>query len=166
MRIRIGRLKFGRLDLDGKDMTYGNRIALADIFTPQEGVTEYMQFCDAFRELHGFSARLVPLRLRIKRIYEITEGLRSWIEKEQQMLAYTPTSDEIAAGIEELGKKVGSMSTVKALAKAYGKDPDEILRWQYGKVFGILYTDLEERKFEKKYQQQINGKSRSHKYNA
>ena len=58
------------------------------------------------------------------------------------------------------------MSTIKALAKAYGKDPDEILQWQYAKVFGILYTDLEERKFEKKYQQQINGKSRSHKYNA
>ena len=59
-----------------------------------------------------------------------------------------------------------SKTDIKALAKAYGKDPDEILRWQYGKVFGILYTDLEERKFEKKYQQQINGKSRSHKYNA
>ena len=164
--IRIGRLKFGRLDLDGKDMTYGNRIALADIFSPSQGKTEYRQFCEAFKELHGYSARLVPLPLRVKRIYEITEGLRSWIEKEQQMLKYTPSSDEIAAGIEELGKKVGSMSTIKALAKAYGKDPDEILQWQYAKVFGILYTDLEERKFEKKYQQQINGKSRSHKYNA
>lgn len=164
--IRIGRLKFGRLDLDGKDMTYGNRIALADIFSPSQGKTEYAQFCEAFKELHGYSARLVPLPLRVKRIYEITEGLRGWIEKEQQMLKYTPSSDEIAAGIEELGKKVGSMSTIKALAKAYGKDPDEILSWQYAKVFGILYTDLEERKFEKKYQQQINGKSRSHKYNA
>lgn len=164
--IRIGRLKFGRLDLDGKDMTYGNRIALADIFSPSQGKTEYAKFCEAFKELHGYSARLVPLPLRVKRIYEITEGLRSWIEKEQQMLKYTPSSDEIAAGIEELGKKVGSMSTIKALAKAYGKDPDEILLWQYAKVFGILYTDLEERKFEKKYQQQINGKSRSHKYNA
>lgn len=164
--IRIGRLKFGRLDLDGKDMTYGNRIALADIFSPSQGKTEYAQFCEAFKELHGYSARLVPLPLRVKRIYEITEGLRSWIEKEQHMLKYTPSSDEIAAGIEELGKKVGSMSTIKALAKAYGKDPDEILLWQYAKVFGILYTDLEERKFEKKYQQQINGKSRSHKYNA
>ena len=164
--IRIGRLKFGRLDLDGKDMTYGNRIALADIFSPSQGKTEYAQFCESFKELHGYSARLVPLPLRVKRIYEITEGLRSWIEKEQQMLKYTPSSDEIAAGIEELGKKVGSMSTIKALAKAYGKDPDEILQWHYAKVFGILYTDLEERKFEKKYQQQINGKSRSHKYNA
>ena len=106
--IRIGRLKFGRLDLDGKDMTYGNRIALADIFAPSQGKTEYAQFCEAFKELHGYSARLVPLPLRVKRIYEITEGLRSWIEKEQQMLKYTPSSDEIAAGIEELGKKVGS----------------------------------------------------------
>lgn len=166
MRLKLGRYKFGTLDLEGADMTYGNRIALAEIFTPSPEKTEYMQFCEAFKELHGFSARLVPVRMRIRRIYEITEGLRSWIEKEQQMLKYTPSTDEVAAGIEELGKRVGSMSTIKALAKAYSKDPDEILEWQYSKVFGILYTDLEERKFEKKYQQQVNGRTRSHKFNA
>ena len=43
-------------------------------------------------------------------------------------------------------------------------DPDEILEWDYAKVFGILYTDLEERKYETKLNKRIYGRSGSHKF--
>lgn len=162
MRLKIGKYTLGKLDLDGKDLTYGQRIALAEIFAPAEGVSEYTQLCNAFKELHGFSAKLLPLKARVRRIGEIVNGLQSWIEKEQQLLDYKPSADELAAGVEELGKKVGSMSTLKAIAKAYGKDPDDVLAWEYGKVFGILFTDLEERKFEERLMKQKEKKYAEH----
>lgn len=159
----MARILLHRIDFESKDFTYGNRIALGDVFA-KEGVSEYQQMKAAFRELYGFSARLLPLGWRVKAFRHIVEGLKSWIEKEQQLLQYTPSSDELAAGVKELGEKVGNMSTIKALAKAYSKDPDEILRWDYSKVFGILYTDLEERKFETKLNKRVYGRSSAHKF--
>jgi len=55
------------------------------------------------------------------------------------------------------------MGTVKALAKAYAKDPDEIFKWKYSKVFGILYSDLEEHKFRQRYNKVIEQKYKSKK---
>lgn len=156
-------IRLHKIDFDGKDFTYGSRVALADIFG-DESKTEYQRMKGAFKELHGFSARLLPIHFRIIAFRHIAEGLQSWIDKEKTLLDYQPSADELAAGVKELGEKVGSMATIKALAKSYGKDPDEILRWEYSKVFGILYTDLEERKYEMKLQKRIYGKSQSRKY--
>ena len=88
----------------------------------------------------------------------IIEGLEFWSEQEQTLLKYEPSQEELRAGIKDFSKKVGEFSTIKALAKAYNKDPDDILKWEYGKVFGILYTDLEEFKFNKRYQKVIESK--------
>lgn len=159
----MSKIRLHRIDFESGAFTYGNRIALGDIFGNTEK-TEYMRMKDAFRELYGFSARLLPIRWRIRAFRRIAEGLKQWIDKEQQMLQYTPSSDELAAGVKELGEKVGNMSTIKALAKAYSKDPDEILGWEYGKVFGILWTDLEERKYEQKLNKRMYGRTGSHKF--
>lgn len=159
----MARIVLHKINFEGSDFTYGSRIALGDIFGAS-GVTEYGMLKNAFRELYGFSARLLPVRWRVKAFNHIIAGLTSWIEKEQKMLQYTPSSDELAAGVKELGEKVGNMATIKALAKAYSKDPDEILEWDYAKVFGILYTDLEERKYEKKLNKRIYGRTGAGKY--
>lgn len=159
----MSKIVLHRINFESRDFTYGSRIALGDIFGAS-GVTEYGMLKNAFRELYGFSARLLPVRWRVRAFNHIIAGLTSWIEKEQKMLQYTPSSDELAAGVKELGEKVGNMATIKALAKAYSKDPDEILEWDYAKVFGILYTDLEERKYETKLNKRIYGRSGSHKF--
>lgn len=159
----MARIVLHKINFEGSDFTYGSRIALGEIFG-QEDISEYQKFKAAFRELHGFSARLLPVRRRVKAFGHIIDGLKAWIDKEQQLLQYTPSSDELAAGVKELGEKVGNMATIKALAKAYSKDPDEILEWDYAKVFGILYTDLEERKYEKKLNKRIYGRTGAGKY--
>lgn len=151
-------LKLHRIDFDGADFTYGQRIALGEIFSSTD-TTEYDRMKKAFRELHGFSARWLPVGARTKAFTRIAEGLTAWVEKERELLKYDPTPDELNAGIKELGEKVGSMSTIKALAKAYGKDPDEVVGWEYSKVFGILWTDLEERKYETKLMKLANGRN-------
>lgn len=164
--IRIGKIVIGQLDLEGGEFTYGNRIALGEIFS-DENRSEYQRLGAAFRELYGYSCRVLPIRLRLRAFERIVTGMTGWVGKEQEMLHYEPSADELAAGIRELSRRVGSFSTIKALAKSYGRDPDEILQWDYAKIFGILYTDLEEHKFEEKYAKVIHERySKRHKGRA
>ncbi len=78
------------------------------------------------------------------------------------MLHYDPTAEEMQAGIEGLGERVGAMSTVQALARSFGKDPDVVLAWPDVKVFGILYVDLENNKYNTKLNKVINAKYQHH----
>lgn len=152
--IRIGNIRLGKIDWDSNDFTYGQRIELGNIFADEES-SHYSKLCRAFKVMYGFSRKVIPMRARIKRYDLILDGLKQWIEKERMLLNYTPTDDELNAGIKDLTEKVGNMSTIKQIAKTYGTDPDEVLKWAYSKVFIILYTDLEERKYETKLQKQI-----------
>lgn len=147
--IRIGKYRIGHFDWEGDCFTYGMRVELGDIFG-DEDKSEYKRLCDAFKVVFGFDRRVLPMKKRIKVFDGIAVGFSQWIDKERRLLDYTPSDEEIRAGIKDLSKKVGSMSTVKQLAKAYGTDPDTVLDWPYSKVFAILYTDLEERKYETK----------------
>lgn len=155
--IRIGRFVIGRIDIEAGEFTYGNRLALGEIFS-DESRTEYQRLKAASRELYGYSCRLLPIGLRMRALKHVSAGVFAWIQKEQILLKYQPSADELAAGIKELTKRVGNLSTVKALAKAYHRDPDEILKWSYAKVFGILFTDLEEHKFDERLTKVINAK--------
>lgn len=154
---RVGRIAIGRVSLKDGSFTYGTRIALGGIFA-DASMSEYRRLAAAFRELYGYSPRLVPPRLRHRLLKGIAEDFKAWVDREQQLLAYDPTPEEERAGIKELARKVGDFSTVKALGKAFGKDPDEVLRWEYSKVFSILFTDLEEQKYERRLSKAQNAK--------
>lgn len=147
--IKIFGKGFGTIDWESNDFTYGQRIELGEIFSEEE-TSEYYKLCKAFKVMYGYSRKWLPVRMRVRKFNGIALGLKGWIDKEREMLKYNPSSEEISAGIKELSEKVGNMSTIKQLAKAYSIDPDEVLKWSYAKVFAILYTDLEERKFEQK----------------
>ncbi len=157
--IRIGKIVVGSLDIEGGEFTYGNRIALGAILS-DESRSEYQRLKAAFRELYGYSCRLLPLGLRMRLFDRLVAGLTAWIRREEELLHYEPTAEEVAAGVGELTRRVGHFATLKALAKAYGRDPDEVLGWDYAKVFGILQTDLEEHKFEERYAKVIHDKYR------
>lgn len=155
--IRVGKIVLGQLNVAAGDFTYGNRIALGDIFQNEE-LSEYRKMASAFKEIYGYSCRLLPLRRRVRVLTAIVRDFAAWCNNEQTLLKYDPTPDELAAGINDLSKKVGSMATVHAIARKYAKDPDEILKWEYSKVFGILYTDLENTKYEQRLNKVINAK--------
>lgn len=159
--VRIGKLTIGRIDMEGGQFTYGNRIALGEIFS-DTSKDAYRKLKDAFRELYGYSPTLLPIKCRVKALDAILDGFKEWIEKEKDMLAYKPTADEEKAGIRELTQKVGSLATIDALAEKYGKDPDDILKWDYAKVFGILFTDLEKHKYHRRFDAVINAKYSRH----
>lgn len=161
LTMKIGKYRLSRIDMEAGSFTYGNRIALGQIFRDTEK-SEYQRMKAAFIELYGWSPRLLPMRLRVREMRRITAGFSGWIEKEQQLLNYEPDADQLAAGVKDLAEKVGDMGTLKAIAKAYAQDPDAVLQWEYSKVFGILFTDLEEYKFDKRYNKVIDGKYRKH----
>ena len=160
--IRIGKYVLGHLDIEAGDFTYGNRIVLGDIFRDDKR-SDYQKMRDAFIELYGWPPRLLPVGRRVKALRRMVAEFKLWLDKEQQLLAFDPEPDQLAAGIKELARKVGDMGTVKALAKAYGQDPDTVLKWDYSKVFGILFTDLEEYKYDKRFNKVLDAKySRRH----
>ena len=133
-----------------EDLTYGQRIDLGELF--ESDMTEEKKFVETFFILHknrpDFNNRK-EIKFFVEYFKEITEGILYWIEKEK-LLRYDPEPEEIRAGVYDLCNKIGNYGTIKALAKNYNCDPDDIFKWKYGKVFGILYTDLEEYKYQKR----------------
>ncbi len=157
---RFGDIVVGPLDLKGGFFTYGNRIALATIFA-DVSLTDYQKMKAAHRELYGYSCRWLPVRARTRRLDSIVEAMLYWIERERIAFDYTPTVEEQTAGIEQFNAEVGCFATIKALAKAYSKDPDEVLMWDYAKVFEILRTDLAEAKYNRRYSAVLQRKAKN-----
>lgn len=151
--------KIKEIDIKGGQLTFGQRIDLGKLMGSDE--PEINKFEKTFEILHRFKPKVTEYKKYIGYFSDIVDGLKFWSEQEATMLKYEPTPEEKQAGIKDFSQKVGEFSTIKALAKAYGKDPDEILDWKYGKVFGILYTDLEEHKFNTRYHKVIESKYNS-----
>lgn len=150
MRIREWNYKEG-------EFTYGQRIMIGQILSDQER-SWYQRLKACWKELYGWNARLLIPALRVRMFDRMTEGIRYWVDLEQKTLKYEPTTDEQRAGILELNAEVGHMGTIKALAEKFGVDPDIILTWKWGKVYGILYADLKEALFQRKLMEQAKHK--------
>lgn len=143
-----------RIDIKSGDLTYGQRIELGTIFNDPEA-DNLTRLNRTIECLHGITPTAAQLPELTGYFGEIIEGLRHWVEQENTLLKYEPSEEEIRAGIDEYSRKVGEFGTIKSLAKAYNQDPDTILGWKYSKVFGILYTDLEEYKFNKRFNKEL-----------
>lgn len=142
-----------KIDIKAGLMTFGQRIELGKIFANPE-LDELGKFEQTFICLHENKPKAKEYSKLVPYFMEIVEGIQYWAQQEATLLKYEPTAKEKKAGVKELSIKTGDLGTIKALAKNYHQDPDAILLWQYGKVFGILYTDLEEYKYQLRYQEQ------------
>lgn len=147
-----------KIDIRGGKLTYGQRIELGEILA-REGASVSEKYTAVMQCLYpDWVQTFTPAW--VAWFEEVVDGLRYWMQREATMLAYQPTAEEIAAGINNLGKKLGPMMTVMTLAEKFGKDPDEILQWEYGKVFGLLYADLEGFKYQRNYRKVIESRER------
>lgn len=142
-----------KIDIKGGKFTFNQRIELGNII--KSSGSDFDKCVKVLKCLYG---NLPAAALRLKYFEEIMDGLQYWFEQEKTLLKYDPTADEMAAGIRDYSQKVGDFGTVKSLAKAYNQDPDMILNWEYGKVFGILYTDLEEYKYNQRFNKVLESK--------
>ena len=145
-----------KIDVKAGNLTFGQRIELGKIMASDANEVE--KFEKVFMCLHNFTPKQKEYMGLVDYFKEIVLGLKFWIDTEATMLVYEPTPEEKRAGIKELTHNIGEFGTIKALAKAYSQDPDEILLWKYAKVFGILYTDLEEYNFSARYNKVIENK--------
>ena len=142
-----------KIDIKGGQMTYGQRIELGKICNKYAGSEDpnvaHNMLKEVYTCLHGKAPVINPVTIvgLLQYLHEVVEGILFWVEREQTALKYDPSPEELKAGVKDLSLKIGEFGTIKALAKTYSRDPDEVLEWKYGKVFGLLYTDLEEHKF-------------------
>lgn len=128
------------------EITYGNRIACNTWF--EKG------FVGCEEEfIKEFNLSYSDYMLYSK---YIIEALVYWIEKEKEMLSGTP--DENSDLQNRYFKHCGDYPTILRIAKDFGQDPDTVLTWKYGKVFGILYTYKCEAEYEKALYKRLNKK--------
>ena len=146
------------IDVKGGELTFGQRIGLGELFASDK--TDIEKFEETFLILHNQKPDTKEYKDILEYFTQIIEGISFWVEQESTMLKYEPTPEEIKAGIRDLSKEIGEFGTVKALAKAYNTDPDVILTWKYGKVFGILYTDLREHMYSRRFQKVLESKNK------
>jgi hypothetical protein len=146
-----------KIDIKGGKLTYGQRIDLGIIF--QASATRYETVRRVFECLHEYTPCIEDSVLLTEYFNEAADGLRYWVEQEK-LLKYEPALEEIRAGILSMFEEIGEFGTVKAIAKAYHIDPDDVLKWQYGKVFGILYTDMKELRFNRSLNKVLETKYR------
>lgn len=143
-------------------MTFGQRIELGSALSDQR-TTDKDKFKEVIRIMDGETPDLLSLSLTdvkalYKRFNEVVTEVKQWVEKEKKMLSEPPSDLEKRAGIEEYNTNVGYLGTAASLAKAYNTDPDEVLKWEYSKVFGLLYVSLEEYRYRKRYQKLLEDK--------
>lgn len=156
-RIKVGLFKsIQKIDVKSGRLSFGQRIELGKIISSdKDDITTLIEVINC---LHDFRPTKRQIIIMSKYIDDILHGLKYWNDAENTLLKYDPTPEEKMAGIQSLSKKIGSMGTVDALAEKYGVDPDIIINWEYAKVFGILFADLEKAKYQRSYQKVIEKK--------
>ena len=142
-----------RIDIQGGQMTFGQRIELGRIITEKE-LTDIDKMKEGMQCL-GAKWSLRNTSEIVEYWYEVLMGIKYWVEREQTELKYEPSAEEKAAGIAQLSLVVGEMATITALAKDYSKDPDEILEWKYGKVYNLLFTNLQSHLFRERLNKEL-----------
>lgn len=139
------------------EFTYAQRIELGEVFQ-NDSLSDYRKMKAAWKVLYGWNARWMNPWRRKKAFERMLEGLKYWINLERENLKYDPTPEEQRAGLLRLSEQVGEMGTIKALAEKFGIDPDVILTWHWGKVYGLLFADLKETEFQRRMLDQMKKK--------
>lgn len=151
---------FTPVDVKGGDLTYGQRIELGGILANPTGRKEYELFMDTMECLYGHRPAPKEFKEAIRLFKDAVEGLSFWIKAESEQLKYTPTQEEKDAGVERYAKEVGEIGTAYAIAKEFSLDPDVILNWKYGKVFGYLRKQKADGDFQRRYSEIMARKSK------
>ena len=144
------------VDIKSGRLTYGQRIELGKILGSKDSEVE--MFEKALKCMYDIDVKPKHYKKYLGVFQNIVDGIVHWVKLESENLRYDPTPEEKRAGIEKLANDIGEFGTVKALASRFNVDPDEIFKWQYGKVYGILATDLKEYKYQTKLNNIINEK--------
>lgn len=148
-----------KIDVKGGELTYGQRIEIGHILANVGNIPEWRLCKDVILTLHPNTTYKASVK-NIEYFEDILEGIKHWADEEDSKLKPSYTQEEIQAGIEQLGAKLGALPTPTTLGERFGKDPDEILEWKYVKVFGILYLDKQTHEYNKRLHEVYRQKSK------
>lgn len=143
-------MRLNKVDILKGKLTFGQKIDLLEVIVNEQSEAEKAKAI--IRILGGRinKIRWWNVRRVLRYVKGVVDGLEYWAKAEAKALKYEPTAEEKKMGYSVLSKKFGIFNTVDALALKYMKDPDDILNWDYAKVFLILCKDLETHKVDVK----------------
>lgn len=135
-------------------MTYGQRVELGKL-AEEINLKTVDADLDAFYRIFAI---MVPGykpdvgdKDAVKYALEIVERYEYWVKAENKMLQSPPDAIAEQAGSKQLAKDLGDLGTLHAISTQFTKCPDEVLQWNYGTVFGMLYADKRVNEYRKKY---------------
>lgn len=107
---------------------------------------------DAFRELLGLSEEQIAL-LDAEEAVGFLNFVRSELERINQLLASAkvePTAEERQAGVEEIGRSVGSFATIDHLARRCGLTHDQAFELKWKRVLAMYMLDRDAELFRRR----------------
>ena len=107
---------------------------------------------DAFRELLGLSEEQIAL-LDAEEAVGFLNFVKSELERINRLLASArvePTAEERQAGVEEIGREVGSFATIDHLAKRCGITHDQAFELKWKRVLAMYMLDRDSELFRRR----------------
>lgn len=138
-------------DIKAGQLTYGQRLELGGILANKDEVSEFEVFNRTIECLYGRRPQRGEYKHAVRLFESAIDGMAFWVKVEAEQLKYTPSQEEKDAGVERYSAEVGELGTAYDIAKEYKIDPDEVLGWKYGKVFGHLRKRKAEYDYQKRY---------------
>jgi len=135
-----------KINIKAGDMTFSQRIGLGKIMLSD--ISEVEKFERVFKFLHGIElnpddrSEMDENSDLIDYFREIVTGLAFWIQQES-LMKYELTPKERINQDNSTDTLQVPGGTINAIARKYNVGLDDVLNWEYKKVFQILFDDYE-----------------------
>jgi hypothetical protein len=123
-------------------ITFNQRIELGKLYGMN--IPDFEKYEKVFVLLQGREPQEADLKGWTEYLWNTAVSFSYWM-KQERLLRTEPISIKQSAPGQT---KYSVTDTIYALAKKYSVKPEEVLNWDYEKVFNILLTDLENYKRE------------------
>lgn len=142
--------------VDAGEITYLQRQELMNIYGTERSPSEVFEM--VVKLFFGFVPEPREYRLFIPLVESAKKVHEHFAMAEQSMLTMEHTPEEAAAGIEDVNKRLGYSGAIVSIAEMLGQTPKTVQRMKYDEVFMILWRNVENAKFGKKFREVQNKK--------
>jgi hypothetical protein len=123
-------------------ITFNQRIELGKLYGMN--IPDFEKYEKVFVLLQGREPQEADLKGWTEYLWNTAVSFSYWMKQETLLRSESTINKQSVPG----QKEYSVTDTINALAKKYSVKPEEVLNWDYEKVFNILLTDLENYKRE------------------
>jgi hypothetical protein len=145
--------------IQGKELT---SLTFGDVITIRKSISnpDIENLTNIFQLVFGMKPRKV-MSLKTVQFYQSFNWIKEQIElltkRENKELSSTPEPKLKMAGIDELNK-FGELNTLIALSEKFSTNPLEVVKWNYGYVFSLVWQSKISNDINKRYMKSLTPK--------